>query len=78
MGASGKRRRKPKKKLPPTRKYVRYPRDGLNMHWRLGGPFSRGHEAEARAAERARKPGRMRRLVVRILGGARIPPTSDR
>ncbi len=68
MGTSGKRR-KPKPKLPPAGRYVRYPRDGLDMHWRLGGPLSNGHEAQARAAERARTPGRARRFVLRILGG---------
>jgi hypothetical protein len=68
MGTSG-QRRKPKRKLPPVRGYVRYPRDGMDMHWRLGGPLSNGHEAEARAAERARKPGRARRLILRMLGG---------
>jgi hypothetical protein len=52
-----------------VRRYVRYPRDGLDMHWRLGGPLSDGHEAEARAAQRARTPGRLRRLLVKILGG---------
>jgi hypothetical protein len=74
MGTSGKRGRKPKKKLAPTRPYVRYPRDGMDMHWRLGGPLSSGHEAQARKAARAREPGRLERLVLRILGGA-PPPT---
>jgi hypothetical protein len=73
VGTSGSRR-KAKRKLPPARRYVRYPRDGLDMHWRLGGPLSNGHEAEARAVERARTPGRMRRFVLRMLGGGpRLP-----
>jgi len=68
VGNSGQRPRKPKKKLPRVPQYVRYPRDG--MRWRMGGPLTKDHEAEALAAERARPPGRIGRLVLRLLGGS--------
>jgi hypothetical protein len=74
MGTSGRRGRKPKKKLPPVPHYERYPRGGF---WRLGGPLTSDHEAEARAAARARRPGRIRRLVLKMLGGSG-GPTSRR
>ncbi len=45
---------------------MRYPRDG--MRWRLGGPLTREHEADAVAAQRAKAPGRLGRLVLRLLG----------
>jgi hypothetical protein len=48
---------------------VRYPRDG--MRWRIGGPLTRDHEADALAAERAKPPGRVGRFVLRMLGGPR-------
>jgi hypothetical protein len=69
MGSSGKRPRKPKKRLPPVPHYVPPPRYG--RYWRLGGPLTSDHEAEARAAERARPPGRVGRFVIRVLGGKR-------
>jgi hypothetical protein len=62
------RRRKPKQPLPPIPKYMRYPKGP--MRWRLGGPLTRDHEAEALAAQRARPPARVGRLVLRLLGGA--------
>lgn len=68
VASSGKRRRKPKKRLPPVPNYVRPPRYG--RYWRLGGPLTSDHEAEALAAERARPPGRLGRLVLRLLGGS--------
>jgi hypothetical protein len=67
VSSAGKKPRKTKKKLPPIPKYMRYPRDG--MRWRMGGPLTRDHEAEAIAAERAHKPGRLGRFVLRVLGG---------
>jgi hypothetical protein len=72
MGSSGKRRRKPKKTLPPVPKYVRYPHDS-GTRWRLGGPLTSEHEAEARAAELAREPGRIGRMILRLLGGRPRP-----
>lgn len=67
--STSRRRRKPKQKLPPVPDYVRYPRDG--MRWRIGGPLTRDHEADALAAERAKPPGRVGRFVLRMLGGPR-------
>jgi hypothetical protein len=46
---------------------VRPPNAG--RYWRLGGPLTADHEAEALAAERAKKPGRIGRFVLRMLGG---------
>ena len=69
----GKRPRRPKQKLPPVPKYVRYPGGG-RRYWRLGGPLTRDHEAEALAAQRQRPPGRLGRLVLRLLGGGKRPP----
>jgi hypothetical protein len=71
MASSGKRPRKPKRPLPPIPKYVRYPRDGYR--WRLGGPLTRDHEAQAEAAERKRAPGPIGRFVLRVLGGRKEP-----
>ena len=65
--------RKPKAKLPPVPRYVRYDGGG-KRYWRLGGPLTRDHEAEARAAQAARPPGRLGRLVLRVLGGGKAPP----
>jgi hypothetical protein len=67
MGTSGKRPRKPRKKLPPVPHYVRPP--SAARYWRLGGPLTSDHEAEAKAAEQARAPGRLGRFVLRVLGG---------
>ena len=68
MGTSGdKHRRKPRRQLPRVPKYVRPPNAG--RYWRLGGPLTADHEAEALAAERAKKPGRIGRFVLRMLGG---------
>ncbi len=69
----GKRSRRPKQKLPPVPKYVRYTGGG-RRYWRLGGPLTRDHEAEAMAAQRKRPPGRLGRLVLRLLGGGKTPP----
>jgi hypothetical protein len=60
--------RKPAQKLPPVPRYTRMPKGG-SRYWRLGGPLTRDREAEARAAQRARPPGRFGRLVLRLLGG---------
>lgn len=68
MSSAGGRRRKPKKKLPPVPNYVRYPHDS-GTRWRLGGPLTSDHEAEAWAAQRARSPGRLGRFMIRVLGG---------
>jgi hypothetical protein len=45
---------------------VKPPRQGL--FWRLGGPLTDQHEAEAKAAELAHKPGPVGRLVLKVLG----------
>jgi hypothetical protein len=71
--SKGKRRRKPKQTLPPVPEYVRY-RGGGRRYWRLGGPLTRDHEAEALAAQRKRPPGRLGRLVLRVLGGGKTAP----
>lgn len=70
--AKAKRPRKPKRKLPPVPDYVRYSGGG-RRYWRLGGPLTRDREAEAIAARRSRPPGRLGRLVLRILGDRRPP-----
>lgn len=67
VGSSGPRRRKPKQRLPRVPKYVPYPRGGYR--WRLGGPLTAEHEAEAKAAERAKQPTRIGTMVLRWLGG---------
>jgi len=67
MGSTGSRRRKPKQQLPPIPHYLPYPRSG---RWRLGGPLTRDHEAEAMAEQRAHPPGRLGRFVLRLLGGS--------
>jgi hypothetical protein len=72
VSSSGPKRRKPKRALPRIPKYVRYPRDG--MRWRMGGPLTRDHEAEALAARRAKPMGRFGRLVLRLLGGRSDTP----
>ncbi len=72
-GTKRKRRRKPRQPLPPVPDYVRY-RGGGRRYWRLGGPLTRDHEAEAVAAQRSRPPGRLGRLVLRMLGGRPRPP----
>ena len=71
--SKGKRPRRPKQKLPPVPKYVRYTGGG-RRYWRLGGPLTRDHEAEALAAQRGRPPGRLGRLVLRLLGGGKTAP----
>jgi len=75
MSPSSKRERprKPKQKLPPVPKYVRYTGGG-RRYWRLGGPLTRDHEAEALAARRKQPPGRLGRLVLRVLGGGKTAP----
>jgi hypothetical protein len=67
------RKPKPRQKLPPVPKYTRMPKGGTR-YWRLGGPLTRDHEAEARDAQRAKPPGRMGRLVLRVLRGKPKPP----
>ena len=67
--------RKPKQKLPPVPKYVRYTGGG-RRYWRMGGPLTRDREAEAAAARRAKPPSRLGRFVLRVLGG-RPKPKSD-
>jgi hypothetical protein len=54
-------------------KYVRYTGGG-RRYWRLGGPLTRDHEAEAIAARRKRQPGPVGRFVLRVLGGKPGPP----
>ena len=71
VGTKGKRPRKPKQRLPSIPNYVRPPRHG--RYWRLGGPLTSDHEAEARAAELAREPGRVGRFMLRLLGGRGSP-----
>ena len=74
QGGNRKQRRKPKRPLPPVPKYVRYSGGG-RRYWRLGGPLTEEHEAEAKAARAAKPPGRLGRLVLRVLGGGKgIPP----
>jgi hypothetical protein len=59
-----------------VRHYVKPPRSGV--YWKLGGPLTSDHEAEAKAvakakaAERRRSPGRMSRLL-RVLGRRGAP-----
>jgi hypothetical protein len=72
VGRSSSKRRKPQHPLPPAPHYVKPPY-GTMRHWRLGGPLTDAHEAEALAAERARPPGRIGRLVLRLLGGKGEP-----
>ena len=71
--AKAKRPRKPRAKLPPVPDYVRYTGGG-RRYWRLGGPLTKDHEAEAKAAQAAKSPGRLGRLVLRVLGGKEPPP----
>jgi hypothetical protein len=68
-----KRRRKPKRTLPPVPDYVRYSGGG-RRYWRLGGPLTKDHEAEAKAARVAKQPSRLGRLVLRLLGGGKTSP----
>ena len=67
MGSSGPRRRKPKTPLPPFHDYVKPPSGG-GRYWKLGGPLTRDHEAEAMAAQAAKKPSRIGLLVLKVLG----------
>jgi hypothetical protein len=67
------KQRKPNAKLPPVRPYVRYAGGG-RRYWRLGGPLTKEHEAEAKAARAAKPPSRLGRLVLRILGAGKAPP----
>jgi hypothetical protein len=67
MSRTGKRPRKPKRKLPPVSDYVRYTGGG-RRYWRLGGPLTRTHEKEAIAAQRNRPLGAVGRIVLRVLG----------
>ena len=71
--ANRKQRRKPKRTLPPVPKYVRYSGGG-RRYWRIGGPLTKDHEAEAKAARAAKPPGRLGRLVLRVLGGGKGTP----
>lgn len=70
MGATGKRPRKPKRRLPKVPDTVRYP--GMTR-FPKNDRLTRGHEAEARAAQRARQPGALGRLILRVLSGRRGP-----
>ena len=70
--AKRKRPRRPKRKLPPVPKYVRYTGGG-QRYWRMGGPLTKDHEAEAQAAERSKPSGPLGRLVLRVLGGKPKP-----
>jgi hypothetical protein len=72
-GTKGKRPRKPRQRLPPVPRYVRYSGGG-RRYWRLGGPLTKEHEAEAKAARAAKPPGRLGRLVLRVLGGGKAAP----
>ena len=74
-GTPHKRRRRPKRRLPPVPGYVHYTGGG-RRYWRLGGPLTRDREAEARAAQRKKPPGRIGRLVLRVLGGGKPSPPS--
>lgn len=71
--ANRKRRRKSKRQLPRVRDYVRYSGGG-RRYWRLGGPLTKEHEAAAKAAQAAKPPGRLGRLVLRVLGGTKEEP----
>jgi hypothetical protein len=74
MSSGAKRKqRKQKAKLPPVPHYVRYSGGG-RRYWRLGGPLTKDHEAEAKAAQAAKPPGRLGRLMLRVLGGGKTPP----
>jgi hypothetical protein len=68
-----KQRRKPKRTLPPVPDYVRYSGGG-RRYWRMGGPLTKDHEADAKAARAAKQPGRLGRLVLRLLGGGKTSP----
>jgi len=70
MGSTGSKRRKPKRALPPVPHYVPYPREN-GRRWRMGGPLTSDHEAEAKAAELAHGPGRLGRFMWRLLGGGK-------
>ena len=72
-GANRKKRRKPKRPLPPVPDYVRYSGGG-RRYWRLGGPLTKDHESEAKAAQAAKPPGRLGRLVLRLLGARKASP----
>lgn len=65
-----KQRRKPKQRLPPVPDYVRYTGGG-RRYWRLGGPLTKDGEAAAKAARDTKAPGRLGRLVLRVLGGGK-------
>ena len=73
QGENRKQRRKPKRSHPRVPKYVRYSGGG-RRYWRLGGPLTKDHEAEAKAARAAKPPGRLGRLVLRVLGGGKTTP----
>jgi hypothetical protein len=75
-GANRKQRRKPKRQLPPVRDYVRYSGGG-RRYWRLGGPLTKEHEATAKAAQAAKPPGRLGRLVLRVLGSNKAKPPRE-
>jgi hypothetical protein len=74
--ATKKRRRKNKHPLPRVPKYVAYTGGG-RRYWRMGGPLTAEHEAEAQAAQRARRPGRIGRFVLRLLGGGPANPPPE-
>jgi hypothetical protein len=72
-----KKLRKASRPLPPVPDYVRYTGGG-RRYWRLGGPLTRDHEAEALAAQRRKPPGRVGRFVLRLLGGGPQTPPGPR
>ena len=74
MAPSGRRPRKPRRRLPRVPDTVRYP--GMSR-FPKNDRLTRGHEAEALAAQRARPPGALGRLILRLLGGKPDPPQPD-
>ena len=75
MAQRRKKARKARRVLPPVPDYVRYTGGG-RRYWRLGGPLTRDKEAEALEAQRKKPPGRLGRLVLRVLGGRPPSPPS--
>ncbi|HTZ10706.1 MAG TPA: hypothetical protein VMB72_16655 [Acidimicrobiales bacterium] len=54
--------------MPP---YVKRPAGGVRWTWRLGGPMTSRHEAEARRELAQRRPGRLGRAILWVLGARR-------
>ena len=76
QGANRKRRRKPKRPLPPVPDYVRYTGGG-RRYWRLGGPLTKDHEAAAKAAQAAKPQAGWAVWCCVLLGGGKTPPPRD-